>query len=296
MSLKSLMQRFVDLNNLHNFEGNMATKIDNVHFYRSQNGHPRQSMMYQSGIVVLGQGHKALYAGGQRHTYGEGDCLVMGVPMPLECEAFPNHNSPLLGLGIEISMPLLQKLVGKIKLYHPELTHPTSHSEMSIRHEPIDANLLTACERLMQALCDDLQADVLGQALVEEVLFFVLLSKSGDTLFNLADQEGRYGRIAAVLQEIHTNYSSTLNVADLANAANMSVSSFHTAFRNVTLESPIQYIKKVRLNKGRELICFQGKRVNEAADMVGYSSAAQFSREFKRQFNLAPKDAAHQAA
>ncbi|OLQ93480.1 hypothetical protein BIY22_03030 [Vibrio panuliri] len=124
----------------------------------------------------------------------------------------------------------------------------------------------------------------------------MLLSKSGDTLFNLADQEGRYGRIAAVLQEIHTNYSSTLNVADLANAANMSVSSFHTAFRNVTLESPIQYIKKVRLNKGRELICFQGKRVNEAADMVGYSSAAQFSREFKRQFNLAPKDAAHQAA
>ncbi|OAN11198.1 XRE family transcriptional regulator [Photobacterium jeanii] len=291
MSLKSLMQRYVDQNNLHDYEGSVATKIEDVRFYRSKNGHSRQPMMYKSGIIVLGQGRKALYAGGKRICYGEGDCLIMGVPMPVECEAFPSNNEPLLGISIQIHMPLLQKLVAKIK-HHRDVDFQPVHSEQSIRREPIDTKLNAACERLMLALCDDLEAAVIGQALLEEVIFFALMSKSGNTLFTLADQEGRYARIASVLQEIHTNYSSALNVSELASSANMSVSSFHTAFRNVTLESPIQYIKKVRLNKGRELICFQGKRVNEAADLVGYSSAAQFSREFKRQFNLAPKDAA----
>ncbi len=291
MSLKFLMQRYVEINDLHDYEGDRATNIEHVRFYRSKKGHPRHSMMYKSGIIILGQGHKAIYAGGQRIPYGEGDCLVMGVPMPVECEAFPSHDEPLLGLGIEIPMALLQKLVGKIKHRYPERNFSAPNFEMSIRREPIDAKLKCACERLLEALCDDLQAEILGQALLEEVLFFTLMSNSGDTLFTLADQEGRYGRIASVLEEIHTNYPSALNVSDLAAAANMSVSSFHTAFRNVTLESPIQYIKKVRLNKGRELICFEGKRVNEAADLVGYASVAQFSREFKRQFNLAPKDA-----
>ena len=60
--------------------------------------------------------------------------------------------------------------------------------------------------------------------------------------------------------QIHRNYSSSINVADLASSANMSISAFHSAFRNVTLESPIQYIKKVRLNKARELISYEGEK------------------------------------
>lgn len=70
----------------------------------------------------------------------------------------------------------------------------------------------------------------------------------------------------------------------------MSVSAFHQAFRNVTLESPLQYIKKVRLNKARELIQLEGgRRVNDAARLVGYTSPSQFSREYKRHFNETPR-------
>ena len=71
----------------------------------------------------------------------------------------------------------------------------------------------------------------------------------------------------------------------------MSVSAFHQAFRAVTLESPLQYIKKVRLNKAKELIQIEGKRVSEAALIVGYNSSSQFSREYKRHFNQTPAQA-----
>jgi AraC-like DNA-binding protein len=57
------------------------------------------------------------------------------------------------------------------------------------------------------------------------------------------------------------------------------------------MESPLQYLKKVRLNKAKELIQVEGKRVNDAARLVGYTSPSQFSREYKRHFNETPRGA-----
>ena len=34
----------------------------------------------------------------------------------------------------------------------------------------------------------------------------------------------------------------------------MSVSSFHTHFKNITSHTPLQYIKKIRLTKAKDLI------------------------------------------
>jgi AraC-like DNA-binding protein len=50
----------------------------------------------------------------------------------------------------------------------------------------------------------------------------------------------------------------------------------------------IQYIKKVRLNKARELFLEKQLRVGEVAVAVGYESASQFSREFKQYFGNSP--------
>ena len=68
------------------------------------------------------------------------------------------------------------------------------------------------------------------------------------------------------------------------------VSAFHRAFNNVATSSPIQYIKKIRLNKARDLLLEQRVRVSEAAVHVGYENAVQFSREFKRYFGNSPSE------
>ena len=71
----------------------------------------------------------------------------------------------------------------------------------------------------------------------------------------------------------------------------MGVSSFHRAFKEVTGETPVQYLKKIRLLKAKGLLVFEGKRVDEAAYEVGYASPSQFSREFKRYFQVSPSEA-----
>ncbi|PAK39182.1 hypothetical protein CHH47_29505 [Priestia megaterium] len=91
-----------------------------------------------------------------------------------------------------------------------------------------------------------------------------------------------------VLEKIHGNYGAKYDVASLAEEVDMSTSAFHTAFKAITDTSPIQYIKKVKLHKARDLMLYQGLNASSAAYQVGYESLSQFTREYKRMFGVTP--------
>lgn len=115
-----------------------------------------------------------------------------------------------------------------------------------------------------------------------------MLGEDAASLIALATKNSKLSRIDKALKQIHGNYQSTIEVENLAKMVNMSPSAFHRAFKEVTASSPIQYLKKIRLSKARDLLLEHKVRVNEAAMEVGYESATQFSREFKRYFGLTP--------
>ena len=95
-------------------------------------------------------------------------------------------------------------------------------------------------------------------------------------------------RVDKALKRIHGNYANPMDVEELAALVHMSPSAFHRVFKEVTASSPIQYLKKIRLDKARDLLAEEGLRVGEAAARVGYESPNQFSREFKRYFGASP--------
>jgi AraC-like DNA-binding protein len=70
----------------------------------------------------------------------------------------------------------------------------------------------------------------------------------------------------------------------------MSASAFHRAFKEITSDSPMQYLKKLRLTKARDLMLQENLKAYIAADKVGYESSSQFSREFKRFFGQSPAE------
>ncbi|MBW2635763.1 MAG: helix-turn-helix transcriptional regulator, partial [Deltaproteobacteria bacterium] len=69
-------------------------------------------------------------------------------------------------------------------------------------------------------------------------------------------------------------------------------STLHHAFEKFVGQSPIQYLKKIRLHQARIMMVGKSYNASEAAHEVGYNSSSQFSREFKRQFGLLPSHAA----
>ena len=70
----------------------------------------------------------------------------------------------------------------------------------------------------------------------------------------------------------------------------MSVSSLHHCFKNATTITPMQYLKRLRLHRARQLLSSDLSAAGSAAYAVGYNSAAQFSRDFKLQFGVTPSD------
>jgi transcriptional regulator GlxA family with amidase domain len=64
---------------------------------------------------------------------------------------------------------------------------------------------------------------------------------------------------------------------------------FHRNFQAVTGFSPIQFQKQIRLQRSRLILMTGAKDVAAVGYQVGYDSASQFSREYRRQFGLPPR-------
>ncbi|MEI8625477.1 AraC family transcriptional regulator [Pseudoalteromonas sp. B137] len=289
-TIANMLQQYAEHNQLLSFEGTMETIIPGVYFHRATKSSPRQPLIYNSGIIIVGQGHKIIHFPEHQIKYGAGDYLVLGVPVPLECEAFTDNDLPVMGIAIDINPAMLHKLVNQIMQHKPLSASSSSAQIGAVQSATLDTAMELVTHRLLAVLNNPIEADIFGEDIVKELVYRVLCGPQGHTLIGLAMHDGHYARIARTLSTMHSSYANQITVEGLAEDVNMSVSSFHRAFRQVTFESPLQYLKKVRLAKAKELIATSGSKANEAALKVGYTSPSQFSREFKRHFNKTPSE------
>ena len=88
-------------------------------------------------------------------------------------------------------------------------------------------------------------------------------------------------RIGKVVEHLRKDFAAPLRVTNLARMANMSPSSFHLHFRQVTSMSALQYQKQVRLQEARRLLSVETADAASVAFKVGYESPSQFSREYR---------------
>ncbi|MCB9780933.1 MAG: AraC family transcriptional regulator [Alphaproteobacteria bacterium] len=271
--------------------GVAETGVPGVTFFWIDQETPRSPLLYDTGIVILGQGHKVGWLGGRTFRYDADTCLVLGVPVPFECASHGTPDEPLLGVRLDVDVGALHSLVARFAggLGLEAGGRVALHSGVEPLH--LDGPLLDATARLLASLDDPLDRQVVAPAAVEEILYRVLRTPQGRVLFHLTQHQTAYAQVARALERIHDDFRALLSVDDLARVSGMGVSSFHRAFKEVTGESPLQYLKKVRLLKAKALLVFEGRGVEEAAYEVGYASPSQFSREFKRYFAVPPSEA-----
>jgi AraC-like DNA-binding protein len=249
---------------------------------------PRQPVMYEPGIVIIFQGHKVGYCGNKVFQYDPRNYLLMTVPLPFESESFASQEEPLVGLAIGIDSQMLQDLLLDIG-DDDYLMQPRAQSN-GVNCAALTEEMLCATERLLDVMMKPLDARVLGMQIVRELLYYVLRGSCGASLQELVNRHTHFSQIAKALRRIEYQYAENINVEALASEVNMSVSAFHHNFKAVTNTSPLQYVKSYRLHKARFLMIHDGLKASTAAIRVGYESASQFSREFKRLFGMTPSD------
>lgn len=92
-----------------------------------------------------------------------------------------------------------------------------------------------------------------------------------------------------VLEYIHTHYIEDIKVETIADLAQQSKFHFMRSFKKLTNTTPYQYILKLRIEKGKELLRFSNKSITEIAFELGFSSSSQFYRNFIRIVGCTPK-------
>ncbi|EBX9479482.1 AraC family transcriptional regulator [Salmonella enterica subsp. enterica serovar Abony] len=278
------------INHLKNNDKIISERLAGIRLLYGVEPGPRTPVMYQPGIIFLFSGHKIGYINKRKFRYDANEYLLLTVPLPFECETWATPEVPLAGIRLDIDVLQLQELLMDIG-EDERFQLPMAAS--GINSATLSDEILCAVERLLDVMERPLDARILGKQIIREILYHVLMGPRGGALLALVSRQTHFSLISRVLKQIETKYTENLNVEQLAAEANMSVSAFHHNFKAVTSTSPLQYLKSYRLHKARMMMIHDGMKASAAAMRVGYESASQFSREFKRYFGVTPgEDAA----
>ncbi len=268
----------------------VESKLPGVRFFKDTQHVARRPMLYNPGICIVASGHKVAYLGGQTFRYDVDNYLVTSVAMPFECESFPSPEKPLLGMFIDIDIAQLNELISQMESHTTVEDLTDNEFKLAIGPSPMDGDMQDAAIKLIKALRTEQEARILAPGLVKEIYYRALCGRQAPVMYSLVRGSSAFSQVARVIQLMEGSYSEKLDVQQLADSANMSVSAFHKAFKEITADSPLQYLKKIRLSRARDLIVQQKMKAYLAADEVGYESPSQFSREFKRHFGRTPAE------
>jgi AraC-like DNA-binding protein len=95
-------------------------------------------------------------------------------------------------------------------------------------------------------------------------------------------------RIRRAVERMTADLAAPHTVAALAKVAGLSVSRFHELFLAQVGETPVQYVKGLRIRKAMELLSHSALPQAEIAEMCGFQSLPYFNRAFRAVTGLPP--------
>src|SRR3954463_11218214 len=95
-------------------EGLQPTRIEGVHVFKGSKSVPRAPMVYRPHIIIVGQGQKRAYLGGETYRYDPANYLVLAVPLPAECDAETDAGKPILMVNIDVDTTMVGEMLLEI--------------------------------------------------------------------------------------------------------------------------------------------------------------------------------------
>lgn len=277
--------RIGDLIARHTGDGITETAIPGLSIMRSTAATEPLGHVAKPSLAFVFGGVKEAFLSEARFLYGTGQYLVVGVSLPVTAHiSVASETDPFLGVGIDLHPEAIASLLLEAGPPQPA----PERSPLGIAVSDVDQPLVDALTRLL-ALLDE-QADLRGlaPAYEREVLWRVLTGPQGDLVRQAGLADSRLTLISHAIRFIRDHYASSIRIEDLAEISAMSPATLHRHFRAVTNMTPIQFQKQLRLQAARQRLLVDPGDVAGAGFAVGYESASQFSREYRRMFGSPP--------
>jgi len=269
-----------------------GTAIDGVLIGRAERAHQPSASMSGVVLALIAQGAKTLALGDRVYEYRAGQYLIASVDMPVTghyTEATPQR--PALGFGLVLQPPAIAELL--LQAPPGDLPRATGGAPPALAVSDAPAELVDAAVRMLRLLDRPRDIPVLAPLIKREILWRLVTGEQGAAVRQLGLADSSLAHVARAVRWIRDNYRESFRVEDVAQLSGMSVSAFYRNFQAVTAMSPIQFQKQIRLQQARLLLATHPNDVTAISHRVGYDSASQFSREYRRQFGAPPsRDAA----
>ena len=117
---------------------------------------------------------------------------------------------------------------------------------------------------------------------------FALIAKENEAKYLPSDKAAL---IEPALKHINESFCERMpSVRELADMCGVSEGYFRAIFTSQTGQSPIDYATTLKINRAKELIRSGLCPISEAAASVGFEDIAYFSRVFKKQIGISPRE------
>lgn len=264
-------------------EGDYPLTVPNVTLHRRHNTHTPENCFYRPIVGLTLQGAKRTVIGNREYRYGAGNCIVTGVDMPsINYITDASAERPYLVVSLYLDIHLVSQLA-------PQVPARAGNADGNSVVAPTDPEVLGAFLRLVELEEKPEQIPVLAPLIVREIHFRLLTGPQGNLLRAISTHGTQSNRIAQAINWIRNNFKNDLEVESLAGQVHMSPPSFRKHFKLVTSMSPTEYHKRLRLYEAQRLMLEENSDAINACYAVGYESAGQFNREYKRLFGDPPQ-------
>ncbi len=279
--LAALVDRYTNSkgNGLH------ATAIDSLRFLRESDTSRAMRSVSEPILAIVVQGRKEVLLNEETYAYGVAQYLVVSVDLPMcgfALEASPDQ--PYLSFTLDLDPVRLCDIIAQTNL-------GIDHKDNSVRGwfiSDAEPSLIDCATRLTRLLGTPQDIPFLAPMIIREIYYRLLVGEQAEAVRQIATSGSKMQRIAEVIKLIKADFSKPLRIEHLAEHANMSISSFHRHFKEVTSMSPLQYQKQLRLLRARQMMLVENADATQTAYQVGYESPSQFSREYSRMFGAPP--------
>lgn len=249
---------------------------------RNQKTGPVHSL-YKPCLCFVVQGEKLVTVGSAKYHCEPSKFFASAANMPVVGEVVKaSAQSPYLCLVLKLDQKIIYELVNTTRT-----DHQTSNGVATFV-DGVTEPMTDAFLRLMRTLPSETDRQVLAPLIMKEITYYLMKSPFAQVIYQVAVKGSQMWRIFACIEKIRRDFATPLTVDSLAEMADMSPSAFYQNFKKVTMLSPIQFQKRVRLQEARRLLATEVEDVTSVAFLVGYESPSQFSREYARLFGLSP--------
>ncbi|WP_345432676.1 AraC family transcriptional regulator [Actinoallomurus vinaceus] len=237
-------------------------------------------------LAIVAQGAKRSMLGDQVFDYRAGQFLVVTVDLPLTSQITQaGADEPFLALGL----PLEPATIAQLLLDGRPPAAPVPDGP-ALSVSTLTPELLDAVVRLLRLADSPGDQRVLAPAVKMEIHWRLLTGPQGGLVRQIGTADSRLALVARAIAWIDSRYDEVIRIDDLAADVGLSVSSLNRHFRAATSMSPVQYQKQLRLQRARLRLLADPTDIAGAGHAVGYTSASQFSREYRRLFGMPPSE------